>query len=481
MRGRVVRVLVLLAVVLAGVAGGFVALVAFRVDRDTSVATARLSVTPASHGALDLYVPLVDWGARFPVVRLPVRLHVDVRSIDRDAVALLARGRKDAIAQVRDEVRDAIASYIRLLIVVVFAASLALGSLTAFAVRGRAGPRLRWTVPAAILTAFAWLVVVLVMLPPRGRVDNPEYYAHGPEIPRALAAVESAAASSGRLSEELDTQLVGLARLLVAPAGRPPLSGLPQLVLASDLHNNIAALPALERATGRRPLFFDGDLTDSGSPLETALVRRVVQAGHPFVFVSGNHDSDTLERELAAAGAIVLTQRGRLLPGGGFGERIVTVGGLRVAGYSDPFERRRANRYRATGPPNSTAAQRRAFAGWLRAIAPDVDVVMVHAPGLAEDGLNELRAHAPSHPLLVLNGHTHEQALSTARNLDVVNGGTVGGGGTGNLDEDKPIGLAVVTYRTRGGFVPLAADLVEIDPGDGSATARRERLDVAAP
>jgi predicted phosphodiesterase len=412
---------------------------------------------------------------------LPVRLHVDVRSIDRDAVGLLARGRKSAIAQVRDEVRDAIASYIRLLIVVVFAASLALGSLTAFAVRGRAGPRLRWTVPAAILTAFAWAVVVLVLLPPRGRVDDPEYYAHGPEIPRALAAVESAAASSGRLSEELDTQLVGLARLLVAPAGRPPLSGLPQLVLASDLHNNIAALPALERATGRRPLFFDGDLTDSGSPLEAALVRRVVRAGHPFVFVSGNHDSDTLERELAAAGAIVLTQRGRLLPGGGFGARVVTVGGLRVAGYSDPFERRRANRYRATGAPNTTAAQRRAFADWLRATAPDVDVVMVHAPGLAEDGLNELRSHPPSHPLLVLNGHTHEQALATSRNLDVVNGGTVGGGGTGNLDEDKPIGLAVVTYRTRGGFVPLAADLVEIDPGDGSATARRERLDVAAP
>jgi predicted phosphodiesterase len=480
-KANVVRALVLLAVVLAAATGGFAALVALRVDRETSVATARLSVTPASDGALDLYVPLVDWGARFPVVRLPARLHVDVRSIDRDAVGLLARGRREAIAQVRGEVRDAIASYIRLLIVVVFASALALGSLTAFAVRGRAGPRLRWTVPAAILTAFAWGAVLLVLLPPRGRVDNPEYYAHGPEIPRALAAVESAAASSGRLSEELDTQLVGLARLLVAPAGRPPLSGLPQLVLASDLHNNIAALPALERAADRRPLFFDGDLTDRGTPLEAALVRRVVRAGRPFVFVSGNHDSDTLERELAAAGAIVLTQRGQLLPGGGHGAGVVDVAGARVAGYSDPFERKRANRYRATGEPSTTPAQRRAFTAWLRSVAPGTDVVMVHAPGLAEDGLDYLRAHPPPHPLLVLNGHTHEQALSTSANLAVVNGGTVGGGGTGNLDEDKPIGLAVVTYRTRGGFRPLAADLVEIDPGDGSARAERQRLDLRAP
>ena len=478
MRAPLVRLLVLLAVIAAAAAGGFAALVAFRVDRDTSVASARLSVTLASDGALDLYVPLVDWGARFPVVRLPARLHVDVRSVDRTAVALLARGRKEAIDQVRDEVTDAIESYIRLLIVVVFASSLALGALTAFAVRGRAGPRLRWTVPAAILTAVAWSVVVLVLLPPRGRVDDPEYYAHGPEIPRALAAVEAAAESSGRISEELDSQLVGLARLLAAPAGRPPLSGQPQLVLASDLHNNIAALPALERAAAGRPLFFDGDLTDSGTPFEAALVQRVVRAGRPFVFVSGNHDSDTLSGQLAAGGAIVLTQRGRLLAGGGYGPRVVTVRGLRVAGYSDPFERRRANRYRSTGEPSTTPAQRRAFAEWLRDVAPQADVVMVHAPGLAEDGLDALRADPPSHPLLVLTGHSHDQSLSTSDNLAVVNGGTVGAGGSGNLDEDKPIGLAVITFRTRGGFEPLAADLVEIDPGNGTAQARRDRLEL---
>jgi Calcineurin-like phosphoesterase superfamily domain len=159
----------------------------------------------------------------------------------------------------------------------------------------------------------------------------------------------------------------------------------------------------------------------------------------------------------------------------------VTVAGVRVAGYSDPFERRRANHYHSTGEPSTSAAQRRAFAGWLRATAPDADVVMVHAPGLAEDGLNQLRASPPPHPLLVLTGHTHEQALSTSKNLAVVNGGTVGGGGTGNLDEDKPIGLAVVTYRTRGRFVPLAADLVEIDPGNGSAKAERQRLDLGGP
>jgi hypothetical protein len=34
-----------------------------------------------------------------------------------------------------------------------------------------------------------------------------------------------------------------------------------------------------------------------------------------------------------------------------------------------------------------------------------------------------------------------------------------------------------MTYEAVGGFAPLAADLVEIDPGNGSATAKRFRLD----
>jgi hypothetical protein len=59
----------------------------------------------------------------------------------------------------------------------------------------------------------------------------------------------------------------------------------------------------------------------------------------------------------------------------------------------------------------------------------------------------------------------------------VVNGGSVGAGGTGNLAEKTPIGLARLTYTADPAFQPLAADLVTIDPGTGSATARRERLD----
>jgi hypothetical protein len=64
----------------------------------------------------------------------------------------------------------------------------------------------------------------------------------------------------------------------------------------------------------------------------------------------------------------------------------------------------------------------------------------------------------------------------------VLNAGSVGGGGTGNLAEaGKTIGLARLTYTRLPAFAPRAADLVQIDPGNGEAQARRFRLDEAPP
>ena len=189
---------------------------------------------------------------------------------------------------------------------------------------------------AAVLTTLAIGVGLVVLLPPRGQIAAPQYYAYGADIPRALDAVAAVRRSGEALDQELDAQLVGLARLVTAPAGRTPVEGRPRITIASDLHNNVISLPILERAAGSGPVFFPGDLNDRGTPLETALVRRVARIGSAFVFVTGNHDSDRSARELADDGAVVLTQFGRLKPDGGYGPVINEIDGLRVAGYSRP-------------------------------------------------------------------------------------------------------------------------------------------------
>ncbi|MDP9135776.1 MAG: metallophosphoesterase, partial [Actinomycetota bacterium] len=252
----------------------------------------------------------------------------------------------------------------------------------------------------------------------------------------------------------------------------------PRLTVASDLHNNVLALPILERTAARGAVFFVGDLTDRGSPIEGALVRRVVRTGKPFVFVPGNHDSDQLARQLARDDAIVLTRTGRLnRDGETTGHPVVTVAGLKAAGYDDPFERRSgegfADRYDRT--PDASELTR--FATWLRPIRDDVDIVMVHNPALLPDALEELDETPRAEPLLFLVGHTHRNALTRRPGSTVLDAGTVGAGGTPNLLEREKIGIARLAYEVEPTFHALAADLVEIDPRSGSATARRERLD----
>ena len=473
------RALTIAAVIAATLAGGYLALVSYSQERALSVGEIRLSVSPGHRGALDVYVPLVDWGARFEAIRFPVRLRVDLRTVDRASLQRVAGGAKLDVGAVRREARDAIASYLRGLILVVCLCALALGLLTAFAVRNRTGPRLRYTVAATSLTTLALGIALVVLLPPRGEIDTPQYYAYGSDIPRALDAVSMVRRSGRALDQELDAQLVGLARLVTEPADRTPVKGAPRVTIASDLHNYFLGLPILERVARGGPVLFPGDLSDRGSPLETALVARVAKIGRPFVFVTGNHDSDRSAQELADDGAVVLTEFGRLKRGGGYGDVVNEVAGLRIAGYSDPFQRRASDDYHDRFQPEPTEAQRAMFADWLRRYRAKVDVVMVHEPALIENALDELRLVPPEKPLVFVVGHTHKGDITPVSELvTVVTGGSIGGGGTGNLaDEPTRVGLARLSYSLGGGFQPLAADLVGIDPGSGAATARRVRLD----
>src|SRR5262249_10862383 len=106
-----------------------------------------------------------------------------------------------------------------------------------------------------------------------------------------------------------------------------------------------------------------------------------------------------------------------------------------------------------------------------------VDVVMVHEPALIAPALAILKDEPPSRPLVFMVGHTHIAALAQQPGVTVINSGSVGAGGPSNLTEKVNYGIARFTFTLNPPFQPLAADLVTIDPGTGSSTARRTRLD----
>ena len=213
--------LTIAAVVAATLAGGYLALVSYSQDRALSVGEIRQSVSPGHKGALDVYVPLVDWGARFEAIRLPARLRVDLRTVDRDALQRLADGGALDVADVRGEARDAIASYLRTLIAVV---GLRARARPADRVRGPppGGPRLRYTRRDRRRTALGHRVALVVLIPPRGEIDDAAVLRLRRRHPARARRRRGRAPLERRLDQELDAQLVGLARLVTAPAGRTP-------------------------------------------------------------------------------------------------------------------------------------------------------------------------------------------------------------------------------------------------------------------
>jgi hypothetical protein len=466
-------------IALAALTGTVGALALVTQEKTLSVGTIAVGVSPLHHGALDVYVPLVDWGARFAGVRAPARLTVEVRAVNRGAAETLARGHELDVNNVRSEAADAISSALKRLLVIALLAGVALGVLVAAALKGVGigGVRLRWGILTSVVAALATVVATAVLIAPRGKLDDPTYYAHGPDLPRALDALQSLKRSQTALDQDINGQLVGLARLVVSPGEQPELSGRPRFVLASDLHNNVLALPALQRAARGLPLIFDGDLTDKGTPLESSLIQRVAKMGSPTVVVGGNHDSDTLLKDLAGDGAIVLTQFGRLRADGSHGDMVVKVGGLRMAGFTDPFLRRAGQDYEDKYRVGMTNAAIEEFRRWFATVEAKVDVVVVHEPQVAAGVLEDLRRDPPDHPITILDAHTHRLDLRADPNLLEVNGGTIGAGGTGNLTDDADYTLAIVTYRLQPTPLPLAVDQVTIDPGDGNASARRVRVD----
>src|ERR1041384_2286736 len=105
------RALSLTLVLLAPCAGGYLALVGYHQSSTLSVGEIRMSMSPGHKGALDVYVPLVDWGARFEAIKAPIRLRVDLQTVNRGVATGLAQGQSLDIDKVRIEAEAALRTY----------------------------------------------------------------------------------------------------------------------------------------------------------------------------------------------------------------------------------------------------------------------------------------------------------------------------------------------------------------------------------
>src|SRR4029079_18216551 len=97
-----------LAVVLAlaGIALGL--RVASPREYDTELGRVSVRVTPATHGQVEAYIPLADWGVRFHAFRAPMRLHLERRTVERDVVIRAASGARAPVSATEAGLRTAV-------------------------------------------------------------------------------------------------------------------------------------------------------------------------------------------------------------------------------------------------------------------------------------------------------------------------------------------------------------------------------------
>jgi predicted phosphodiesterase len=472
--------------VVLGIAGAAVATAARGpTEAPTALGTASADLQPVfGRGAVDAYVPIVDWGIRSRPYAAPVRLDLEVRALDRESVVGALRsgeGAQQELRRVESDLRGIVRREVR---------GSALWGVVGGVVGGLLGGALlaafgrrRWLMlgPATGLASAGALTIAAVLTVSglgRDTFSEPVFYARGGELPDLLAFSEQLSETTGRYTDSYEQALAGLETLIGLdriPGGAGTAAR--TVLVASDLHSNSLVLPALADYASGKTVFAVGDFAQLGTSYEEWVVPPVSRLGDRVVAVSGNHDSDSLMEALAGAGVTVLTRTGRLAPDGTTdGEPVVEVDGVLVAGYDDPLQ--------GTGDlathdlelrGEAMRREEEAFVGWFRSLPERPEVVLVHQHGLAHALLESLAADEP--PLVVLTGHDHVAHVEQSGPHVLVDGGSVGAGGPFAIGQ-QPAAFAQLHLEDDG--VPVAVDLVEIEPISGAGSARRIPLEPLA-
>lgn len=464
--------------------------------RNTAIGSISITVSPAIHGQVDAFIPIADWGVRAHAFQAPLKIHVEPRAVERGAVISAAGGNGTVLAQAERDARHAGRTALLRAFLWALAGALLVGGVAALALAHRTGVRRRLVVTMAVgPLVCAALICGVVLLRMASTFDSesfshPHFYARGAELEQLLHVASNAQQQASGYTSQVQRALGSFAAL-VATGGRfaRQAPATHQAILASDLHDNLLALQAVQSQFGGQPVFFPGDFGQTGSATETQLiVPRMEQFKQPVIAVSGNHDSALLMRRLARAGVIVLTDTGRLNGAGRTdGKPVQTILGMRLAGYPDPLESTHgdpANPKRIfsfADMPNgdlyyATAEQR--LLDWFNGLKEQPDIVLVHQNGLAQFLARSLQDQDYQRRLVILTGHDHRQHIDLYGNVVVVDGGTVGAGGVFGVSK-SPVGFAHLNLEPNGRLT--SADLVRAQPFTGAAQADRVVLDTKDP
>jgi predicted phosphodiesterase len=481
-------VAVSLLCIVAAVCGADIALRAFSQETiRTDLADVTTSTRLSREGHMELRVPVVDWGVRSDAHGLPLAVKAEVARIDRDgartAIGPDPGAPKRTLAQVKRDGEKVIRETITRAVICILAGSLAGGLL----IGGLWGSISRRRSPL-IVGIICGLLFPLSFTPAflsavhdirsKGTSDI-EFTGQGQEVGRVVGFAEQLLHVGDDYSA-LYSRALGSARNITQfVQGRPTGQGKrKEILVASDLHDNVLVMDAFDEFAGKRTVFMPGDFGQVGARVEERLAGRIAGLGSQVVAVSGNHDSRAFMTALAGEGALVLTSEGTLQADGSVdvSQKVVSIEGMRVAGYSDPLERGAPG----GGNPDHVLRVHGAqyerqvtdLIAWFDALEERPDVLMIHQHGLAHRLLAHLRSRGDTKPLLILTGHDHIAHVHELDSQVIVDGGSLGAGGPFAVGEQSSsfalVGIADARARS--------AALVSVDPLTSAAGVKQVQL-----
>lgn len=234
----------------------------------------------------------------------------------------------------------------------------------------------------------------------------------------------------------------------------------------SDLHLNPQAFDLIAQLVTQFKIDVvvdTGDISDWGTALEAGFVERIGSLGVPYLYVRGNHDSET------TAAAVASQPNAVVLDG-----TVSEIAGIRFWGVGDP--RFTPDKRKGQDIAEEREAADRFASEVARRIRPDrpVEVAIVHDPRVAADlgGLVDV----------VLAGHLHQPSLRRLSDeTRLLIEGSTGGAGLRALEKEAPVPLSCsVLYFDRSDRSLRAFDRITV-AGLGSAGAQIERHVLSPP
>lgn len=432
----------------------------YRSEAKLGPGTFSASVSPALHGSTNLAVPPIgSLSAR--THDAPVRLGFELREVD--VLDAIDPNNQPGIDGIEAEVRDDLSGAITHLALVLAGTSLLVGVGAAALFPGKRSLA-RMGVAAVLAPA-----LITALVAPAALGYDVEQLEKNPEMSGPLGSSQMLFAKVGSLdtrfgtvssrTEVLAAKITGL--YSAATTNEIARSdGEVALLHVSDLHLNSVGL-ALARDLANRfgvdAVIDTGDITSFGFEPEASFVEILEGFSMPYYVVAGNHDSQSVRRELARSDAVTYLD----------GDT-AQVGDVKILGIGDPT----VTALRKIPKDQIDRTYREQFSSTERLVQKDKpDLVMVHNPVQLRPILGKVPAAAA--------GHLHKTRLEVIDGTVVALVGSSGATGLGSLlvEANEPYRFEILRFID-GRLV--AVDEISLDGESGDFTLQRRLLDKEA-